>query len=85
MEITSSSDEQSIIRVQYMFIEIHTIIQRLYTYYIIYNEKLDSNNKVSVHICCHAPKMANNKEEAVQLIKFYQFWIDPILDILCSK
>ena len=26
----------------------YTIIQWLYTYYIIYNEKLDSNNKVSI-------------------------------------
>ena len=36
--------------------------------YIIDNEKLDSNNKVSVHNCCHAPRMANDKKEAVQLM-----------------
>ena len=38
------------VMVQYMFIEIqeiYTIIQWLYTYYIIDNEKLDGNNKVS--------------------------------------
>ena len=39
----------------------------LNTYYIINNEKLESNNKVSTHNCCHAHKMANDKEEAVQL------------------
>ena len=48
--------------------EIYTIIQWLYTYYIIYNEKLDSNNKVSIHNYCHAPKIANHKEKAVQLM-----------------
>ena len=48
--------------------EIYTIIQWLYTYYIIYNKKLDSNNKVSIHNYCHAPKMANDKEKAVQLM-----------------
>ena len=55
-----------------MFIEIqkiYTIIQWQYTYYyIIYNKKLDSNNEVSIHIYCHALKMANDKEESVQLI-----------------
>ena len=36
--------------------------------YIIDNENLDSNNKVSIHNCCHAPKTTNDKEEAVQLM-----------------
>ena len=39
-----------------------------YTYYIIDNEKLVSNNKVSIHNYCHAPRMASDKEEAVQLM-----------------
>ena len=47
---------------------IYTILQRLYTNFIIYNEKLDSNGMISIHNYCHAPKMASNKEEAVQLI-----------------
>ena len=54
-----------------MFIEIQEIystIQLLYTYSIIDNEKLDSNNRVYMHNCCHAPRMANDKEEAVQLM-----------------
>ena len=57
-----------------MFIEIqeiYTILQWLYTYYIIDNEKLellDSNNKVSIRNCCHAPTTANDKEEGVQLM-----------------
>ena len=54
-----------------MFIEIqeiYTIIQCLYTYYIIDNKKFDSNNKVSIDNCCHAPKIANDKKEAVQLM-----------------
>ena len=53
-----------------MFIEIHeiyTIIQWLYTYYIIDNKKLNSNKKVAIHDCCHTPRMANDKEEEVQL------------------
>ena len=48
--------------------KIHTIIQWLYTYYIIYNEKLDISNKVSIPKYCQAPKMANDKKEEVQLI-----------------
>ena len=51
--------------------EIYTIIQWICTYYITDNEKLDSNNKVSVHNCSHAPKMANDKEEAVQLMHLF--------------
>ena len=54
-----------------MYIEIQeicTILQRLYTYYIIDNEKLNSINDVTIHNYCHAPKIANDKEEAVQLI-----------------
>ena len=54
-----------------MFIEIqelHTIIQWIYTYYIIYNETLDINKKVSIHNSCQTPKMANDKKEAVLLI-----------------
>ena len=39
-----------------------------YTHYIIDNDKLVSNNKVSIHNCCHAPRMVNDKEEAVQLV-----------------
>ena len=54
-----------------MFIEIqeiYTVIQWLFRYYIIDIEKLYSNNKVSIHNYCYAPKMANDKEEVVQLI-----------------
>ena len=40
----------------------------IYIYYIIDNDKLDSSNKISIHNCCHAPKMASDKEEAVQLM-----------------
>ena len=38
------------------------------TCYIIDTEKLHNNNKVSIHIYFHAPKMANDKEEEVRLI-----------------
>ena len=31
-------------------------------------KKLDNNNKVYIHNYCHAPKIANNKEESVQVI-----------------
>ena len=54
-----------------MFIEIqeiYTVIQWLFRYYIIDIEKLYSNNKVSIHNYCYALKMANDKEEVVQLI-----------------
>ena len=58
---------------QYTFSEIqkiHTIIQWICTctYYIIYNETLDINNKVSIYKYCQSPKMAHNKKEGVQHI-----------------
>ena len=49
-----------------MFIEIHEIYTMAIN--ILHNEKLDSKNKVFIHNCCHAPKMANDKEEALQLM-----------------
>ena len=48
--------------------EIYTIIQWLYTYCMKDNNKLGSNNKVSIQNYCHAPKMANDKTETVQFI-----------------
>ena len=54
-----------------MFIEvqeIYTIIQWLYTYSMIDNEKLHSNNKVSIYIIiAMRAKMANDKAEAFSL------------------
>ena len=47
---------------------LYNTIQWLCAYYIIDNGKLDSSNKVSIHKYCHAPKMVNDTEEAVQLI-----------------
>ena len=38
----------------------------LLIYIIIDNDKLDSRNKVSINNSCHAPKIANDKEETVQ-------------------
>ena len=58
--------------VQYIFIEIqkiYTIIQHGYIHNTSYTIK---NNivaiRISIHNYCHAPKMSNDKEEAVQLI-----------------
>ena len=54
-----------------MFIEIQKIYtMAIYILHNIYNKKLDSNNKASIHNYCHAPKMAKAKEEVVQLIYF---------------
>ena len=40
----------------------------IYILHNIDNEKLDCNNKVYIHNCCHAHRMAYYKEEAVQLM-----------------
>ena len=61
------------IGVQYIFIEIQEYIQLYNTIqYIIHNIQKKTNiysgNKVSIHDYCHAPKISNDKEEAVQLI-----------------
>ena len=59
--------------VQYIFIEIQEYIQLYNTIqYIIHNIQKKTNiysgNKVSIDDYCHAPKISNDKEEAVQLM-----------------
>ena len=68
------------LRVQYIFIEIqekYAIIQWLYTYYLIKNEKLDNNNKVFIHQYCYI-----SAQYLSHLIVFGK--IIPVVDVILT-